>query len=293
MINTFPTPSTYWYWMFMIGSTWLEKTVDAMTTTSKLMLFPLQPEATSTEFNLVMPPFPESHHLKDDFVTIVGQELRTPLASIRAASEILCDNPNLDPGRRKQLLDIILKDSERLSQVVNQTLDLTEMEVGSATWSLSPVDLNEVIDEALAGVSLLLVQKNVKLEVRLPDQVPPIMADRTRLRQVLFNLLTHAINFCDSDAGWVGVRLQIKGNTAEVDISNNGPSLSTIEQYSHLFDEACPEFEHAWVEDPQTANVNLLTCSAIIAHFGGKLWIDHRLDHGIKFSFTLPLKPNS
>ena len=90
----------------------------------------------------------EVDRLKDDFISTVTHELRTPLTSIRALSEILYDNPQLEGAQRTKFLGIIIKESERLTRLINQVLDLAKIESGNAEWHSTEIDLKELIEEA-------------------------------------------------------------------------------------------------------------------------------------------------
>src|SRR5262245_12438112 len=110
----------------------------------------------------------ELDRLKDDFISTVTHELRTPLTSIRAFSEILNDNPRLDDGQRAKFLGIIVKESERLTRLINQVLDLAKIESGNAEWHPGEVDMREVIEDSVTAVSQLFKEHGIALDVRMP-----------------------------------------------------------------------------------------------------------------------------
>src|SRR5207245_4833718 len=101
-------------------------------------------EAATNELRSANRRLQELDRLKDDFISTVTHELRTPLTSIRAFSEILNDNPRLDEGERAKFLGIIVKESERLTRLINQLLDLAKIESGAAEWHTSQIDLRQV-----------------------------------------------------------------------------------------------------------------------------------------------------
>lgn len=124
MLTPLHTTSNFLYCMFLIGSTWAERMVDTWTTLSTVMPVPfsLQVDPLHPGDDLTS----KTNNQKIDVTSTLTDELYTPLTSIRAASEILYDNPNLDVIQRQQFLDIILKESEKLTQVVTQTLSTIE-----------------------------------------------------------------------------------------------------------------------------------------------------------------------
>ncbi|HEY5308462.1 MAG TPA: sensor histidine kinase, partial [Casimicrobiaceae bacterium] len=164
----------------------------------------------------------ELDRLKDDFVSTVTHELRTPLTSIRAFSEILHDNPALDAVERQKFLTIIIQESERLTRLINEVLDLAKLESGRAEWQIGDVDMTAVVEDSINATGQLFRAKNVGLETRVPELVPRVRADRDRLVQVLINLLSNAVKFVPPDHGRVVVEVAVSDNTLRVRVSDNG-----------------------------------------------------------------------
>jgi signal transduction histidine kinase len=245
-------------------------------------------EAATAELRAANDQLKELDRLKDDFISTVTHELRTPLTSIRAFSEILCDNPDLDGPRQGKFLNIILKESERLTRLINQVLDLSKIESGQMVWTISEINLTEVIKEALTATGQLFEEKSIQVELDLPERMPVVVADRDRIMQVLLNLLSNAMKFCDSQAGWVGLRLHVKPGWVQVDVSDNGPGIRSKDQ-AFIF-EKFGQVGDTLTEKPQGTGLGLPICRHIITHFGGKLWVKSELGHGATFSFTLPLQ---
>src|SRR3546814_8067786 len=131
--------------------------------------------------------------MKDEFLSTVSHELRTPLTSIRSFSEILFDNPEIDIGDRSRFLAVIVKESERLTRLINQILDLAKMEAGSIDWEMQHLDPRAVIEEALTVTSTLFSETSARLAVAIGGDLPMVYADRDRLIKVLVNLLSNEI----------------------------------------------------------------------------------------------------
>ena len=130
-------------------------------------------EAATAELREANERLKELDRLKDDFVSTVTHELRTPLTSIRAFTEILLDDPDVELGQRKKFLGIITKETERLTRLINQVLDLSKIESGKAEWTESPVDMKEVIADTLAAMDQVFKEKNIEVNARLPEKVLP------------------------------------------------------------------------------------------------------------------------
>ncbi|MEZ4727747.1 MAG: sensor histidine kinase [Caldilineaceae bacterium] len=247
----------------------------------------LELEAATAELRAANDRLQELDRLKDDFISTVTHELRTPLTSIRAFSEILYDNPALEPARRSHFLEIILKESERLTRLINQVLDLAKLEAGAADWNADEVDLRELIQEALTSTSQISSDQGIRIDVAAPDAVPPIVVDRDRIMQVLLNLLSNAIKFCDGDHGAIKIALTITGEALQVSVQDNGPGLSPQEQRV-IFDKFRQVHDHMSGK-PQGTGLGLPISKQIISYYGGKLWVDSQPGQGATFSFTLPL----
>ncbi len=229
----------------------------------------------------------ELDRLKDDFVSTVTHELRTPLTSIRAFSEILHDNPDLDADERQRFLNIIIQESERLTRLINQVLDLAKLESGRAEWRVAQIDLKTVIEDSLDATSQLFRAKNVGLETRLPPAVPPIHADRDRLVQVLINLLSNAVKFVEADSGHVVVELFRDPDALRVQVTDNGPGISAEDQ-QFIF-EKFRQAGDTMTEKPEGTGLGLPISRQIIEHLGGRLWVTSEPGAGATFAFALPV----
>ena len=229
----------------------------------------------------------ELDRLKDDFVSTVTHELRTPLTSIRAFSEILHENPDLDAAERQRFLNIIIQESERLTRLINQVLDLAKLESGRAEWQVGEIDLRAVVENSIEATSQLFRAKNVGLEVRLAADAPPVQADSDRLVQVLINLLSNAVKFVKPDTGRVIVELVSGTDAVEVRVTDNGPGIAVDDQ--QLIFEKFRQAGDTMTEKPQGTGLGLPISRQIIEHLGGRLWVESAPGHGATFAFSLPV----
>ncbi|SFP61700.1 Na+/proline symporter [Geopseudomonas sagittaria] len=244
-------------------------------------------EAATGELRAANARLQELDRLKDDFISTVTHELRTPLTSIRAFSEILNDNPELEPAQRARFIAIIVKESERLTRMINQVLDLAKLESGRAEWHSAALDLTEVIEDAVATTSQLLREQGVQLSLDLPAQVPPVLADRDRLLQVLLNLISNAAKFCARQAGRIDIAVQVLPEALQVAVRDNGDGIDPADQQT-IF-EKFRQVGDNLTEKPQGTGLGLPISRQIIEHFGGQLWVESARGQGATFSFTLPL----
>jgi Na+/proline symporter/signal transduction histidine kinase len=229
----------------------------------------------------------ELDRLKDDFISTVTHELRTPLTSIRAFTEILHDNPELDAGERQKFLAIVIQESERLTRLINQVLDLAKLESGRAEWQVSQVDLKGVIEDSLDATQQLFRTRDVALEARLPDHLPPVSADRDRLVQVLINLLSNAAKFVKPGEGRVAVELRQRGAVLRVAVIDNGPGIGKDDQ--RVIFEKFRQAGDTMTEKPQGTGLGLPISRQIVEHLGGRLWVESEPGNGATFIFELPV----
>lgn len=244
-------------------------------------------EAATAELRAANERLRELDRMKDDFVSTVSHELRTPLTSIRAFAELLFDRPDTPLEKRQRFLGIILKETERLTRLINQILDLAKIESGRAEWRSEAIDPCELVREAAAATSQLFAERGVALETHLPEYTPAVAADRDRLQQVLLNLLSNAVKFSPSGAGLVRVELRLEPERLRVDVSDNGPGIDPRE-HEAIF-EKFHQVGDTMTDKPHGTGLGLPISRRIVRQFGGELWVESVPGHGATFSFTLPV----
>jgi len=244
-------------------------------------------EAATAELRAANERLKELDRLKDDFLSTVTHELRTPLTSIRAFSEILNQDPDVDLAQRRKFLGIITKETERLTRIINQVLDLAKIEAGRAEWSEAPIDLRETISDTVTAMSQLFQENNIRVDARLPERVTPVRADVDRIIQVMLNLLSNAVKFCKQGDGRIEITLTEEDRALRVDVRDNGPGISSADQQK-IFDKFVQTGD-TLTNKPQGSGLGLYISRHIVEHHGGRLWVQSRPGEGACFSFTLPL----
>jgi len=231
--------------------------------------------------------------MKDEFISTVSHELRTPLTSIKGAAEILLNYRDEDPAIQVEFLKIIDKESDRLTRLINDVLDLARMESGEMNWEVAPVDITNVIETAVLGTQALTVQKGVQVEVDSSVGLPQVSADPDKLVQVITNLLSNAVKF--TPAGGL-IRVQSKlmpvmdsetgARMAMVSVSDNGIGIPKME-----LDRIFGRFQQAGTtlsDRPQGTGLGLTISKEIVVRLGGKIWVESEPGNGSIFSFTVP-----
>ena len=227
----------------------------------------------------------ELDRLKDDFMSSVSHELRTPLTSIRAFSEMLFDDPRIDLADRKRFLGIIVSETERLTRLVNQVLDLAKIESGRAEWHSEEIDMRALVTHAASTVGQLYKDRRVTLKLSLPDDVPTVRGDHDRFVQVMLNLLNNASKFVDPEHGEVTVTLHADDEAVQVDIQDNGPGIAP-ELQEVIFEKFRQGGDQR--SKPQGTGLGLPISKRIVEHFGGRIWVTSTPGAGAVFSFRLP-----
>jgi signal transduction histidine kinase len=237
-------------------------------------------------FNETLGRLERSFEQMRQFTADVSHELRTPLTSIRAFTEILNQEPEIDAAQRQKFLGIVTKETERLTRLINQVLDLAKIESGRADWHETRVDMREVILDAAGAMEQVLQEKAIRLELKLPPRVPPVRADLDRMTQVMLNLLSNAVKFCDQAAGRIEIELSERAGGLRVDVRDNGPGVAP--QDREIIFEKFRQVGDTLTEKPHGTGLGLPISRHIIERHGGRIWVESR-DEGACFSFTLPL----
>ena len=223
--------------------------------------------------------------LKDDFMSSVTHELRTPLTSIRAFAELMVDDDQMPTEQRQRFLAIITTETERLSRLVNQVLDMAKIESGHGEWLNTDVDLRALLTQAAQTTTEMFRERGARLSLELPPQVRSLKADPDRLMQVLMNLLSNAAKFVPTDGGQVQLRLTADAAGATVAVHDNGPGVPAAQQ-ALIFER----FRQGGDERnrPQGTGLGLPISRRIVQHFGGTMWVESEPGQGATFAFHLP-----
>lgn len=222
---------------------------------------------------------------REDFVSQVTHELRTPLTNIRAYTETLASGMFEDPKVLSECYNVITKETRRLSRLIEDILNVSQMEVGTLQLHVDDVDLKTLITEAVRDVRGLAEEKNIDLRAMLPPRVDLIKGDHDKLAVVMNNLLGNAIKYT-REGGTVTVSCQIKSDEALVSIKDTGIGVAP-EDHERIFEK----FQRAQDEEVMKqvgTGVGLYTAREIVRRHGGDIGLISKKGEGSTFIVRLP-----
>lgn len=226
--------------------------------------------------------------IKDEFLYTVTHELRTPLTSIRAMSEILNDAPDMEPEQRELFVKNIVVETERLSRLISNVLDLEKFESGSQDLDLDWINVKDVIQQCVSSIQSLVHEKNATIQVDITNDELNTVADFDRISQVIINLLSNALKFVNADSGKITITAYRFDRTIKVNVSDNGPGIEPTDLVN-VFDKFY-QVKNQTIKKPTGNGLGLAICKNIIEMHKGKIWVENNPNGGAKFSFTLPYR---
>ena len=221
---------------------------------------------------------------KDAFLGQISHELRTPMTSIRAFSEILMD-PDLPEPLRAQYAEIIHEEARRLTRLLDDLIDLAVLENRKVTLNVSVANLHDLIDRAVQAASSTRPDRDFRYDRDFPAEHMPVFTDTDRLVQVLINLIANARKYCDAERAVLRIEVKRRKNRVQIDFIDNGSGIPKaaqgliFEKFARLTDTS----------KAGGAGLGLAICREIMANLGGS--IDYVPGQGgAAFRVTLPLR---
>ena len=221
---------------------------------------------------------------RSTFISVISHELQTPIAIIKGyASTLARTDTTFEPTLLRTRLHAIEEEADRLNKLVANLLYASRIQAGGILMDIAPLDLPPLIE----GVMRRLQAKSPDVEVTLdiPEHLPPVMADRDRIEEVLQNLLDNAVKYSPRQRS-VTISCRATGDEVIVSISDAGMGISLRDQ-EHIFDR----FQRVGDQNSKAlpgAGLGLYICRAIIEAHGGHIWVESTLRQGSTFSFSLP-----
>jgi signal transduction histidine kinase len=225
----------------------------------------------------------ELDRLKNEFVAIVSHELRTPIASVYGAAQTL-QRMELDRAQRDSLLSVIYSESARLARLVDQVLWASRLEAGQGGASVDSCDAVELAAEVVAAARTH-VPDDLSLELLARDELPPVAADREKLKQVLVNLVENAVKY-SPDGGRVEVTIGRSDGVLRFAIRDEGIGIPAKEQ-DRIF-EKFHRLDGSSTQGIGGTGLGLYISHELVEQMNGKIWVESREGVGSTFTFELP-----
>jgi signal transduction histidine kinase len=225
--------------------------------------------------------------LKSDFVANVSHELKTPLALIRLFAETLELGRVGSPGKAQEYYRVINKESQRLTQLIDNVLDFSRIEAGRKEYRFEPTDVARVVEEVLDAYRFSLDQHGFKVDVQVADDLPVVQADRAALTQALVNLVTNAIKY-SKDEKWVAILARRDGDRVVISVADRGIGIPRGEQ-SKIFEKFF-RGEASLVHETKGSGLGLSLVRHIMEAHGGGVELESAPGRGSSFSLVLPVR---
>jgi signal transduction histidine kinase len=224
--------------------------------------------------------------LKSDFVSNVSHELRTPLALIRLYAETLELGRLTNPTKQHEYHEIIRKESERLTGLINNILDFSRIEAGKKEYTFRETDVADLVRSTLESYRFEIEQNGFHFEEKIEDNLPPLQVDREAIARSLLNLVNNAVKYSDSDK-YLGVRLYRQNGSVNLEVADHGIGIAPSEQPKifEKFYRVCDPLVH----NTKGSGLGLSLVRHIVEAHGGEVSVESSPGKGSKFIITLPV----
>jgi PAS domain S-box-containing protein len=223
---------------------------------------------------------------KSEFLATISHEFRTPLNAIISFTDFLfkeLDGPINE--QQKTDLKMIKEAGMDLLRLVNSILDLSKIEMGEAELSLEPIDIHSLVESIVSQHSTMIAENNLSLYYDLPDELPPLLADEGKLRQILRNLVINAIKF--TDQGEIVIRAQYEDKKIIFSVQDTGMGISKEDQ-KIIFDKF-RQIDSGNTRRFGGTGIGLNLAKELVELHGGKIWVESQIGKGSTFFFSIPI----
>jgi PAS domain S-box-containing protein len=230
--------------------------------------------------------FKNLDRMKSEFIATVSHELRTPLTSLSMGIDILSQEVVGSVNQQqKELLVAAKDDSERLRKLVKELLDLSKLESGKYEVKKEFVDFRRLVADAVRPLRLPFEEKQIHLELDIPEYLPALSADSHQLNWVITNLLSNALRWTER-TGHVQLQARVEKQSLLVTVKDTGHGISP-ENLEIVFDKFV-QLKSSTETTPGSVGLGLAIAREVVEAHGGRIWVESMLGSGSTFFFTLP-----
>lgn len=227
-----------------------------------------------------------ANQLKSEFLASMSHELRTPLHTVIGFAELLgeeIEGPLNE--KQKRFIDHIHKDSMHLLELINDILDLSKIEAGRLKIKREALDVAVAVEEAVSSIRPAATAKSIAVAIEL-GPFPPVLADRVRVKQILFNLLSNAVKFTPEN-GKVGVEAHLRDEFVEISVTDTGIGIPA-EQHEAVFDRFY-QLGATTKGVREGTGLGLAITKALVEEHGGRIRVESEPGKGSRFTFTIAI----
>jgi len=229
----------------------------------------------------------EADRAKSEFVSTVSHELRTPMTAIKGYTDLLHAGA-VGPinAEQKRFLTTIKSNTDRLTALINDLLDISRMETGRVRFEPRPLQVGDVIADVVNALATQADAKNQQLTYEVAGGLPDVMGDRDRLNQVLTNLIGNAIHYTP-EGGEIELHAYRVERAVRIDVRDTGIGIAP-EDVGHIF-ERFYRSDHPLVQETRGTGLGLSIVRMFVEMHGGRVWVESNPGKGSTFTFILPL----
>jgi two-component system, OmpR family, phosphate regulon sensor histidine kinase PhoR len=225
----------------------------------------------------------ELERVKDEMISAVSHEMRTPLTAVLGFTELLLDNPEVPPDERCSYLETVHAESERLNDLISNFLDLQRMRSRNLPYDFAAVPVKHLLEQA---AELFIYRGKGRIEVEVPDDLPPVRGDAERLDQAIANLLSNAVKY-SPEGELIRLSARLDGNLVVVSVRDRGPGMpgEALEKIFERFYRIDNTDRRAF----GGTGLGLAIVREVAAAHGGRVWAESAVGEGSTFSIAIPI----
>jgi PAS domain S-box-containing protein len=224
-----------------------------------------------------------ANRARDEVLGIVSHDLRNPLSAISMCARVLAETPPANDADRRELLATIRESTDWMNRLIEDLLDVSNIERGQLSLEARPEEPSQIALQALHMFEVEAQANGIALEARLPTNMPLVVADRTRVVQVLSNLLRNAIKFTPRD-GRIEIRAELRERAIAFSVTDTGPGISA-ERQARVFDRY---WQSSTGARQRGSGLGLSIAKGIVEAHGGRISVRSVPGEGSEFAFTIP-----
>jgi signal transduction histidine kinase/ActR/RegA family two-component response regulator len=230
----------------------------------------------------------ELDRLKTEFISVVSHELRTPLTSIKGYTDLMLSGATGEVNDiQREFLGILQSSANRLSNLINDILDLSRIDAGRMEVKHETVDYVRVVSDHLRLMKAAADEKEISIDVSFPQNLPMVFGDQDKISQVVSNLLSNAIKYTP-EGGWIKLLIEVTGETTvRTCVADSGIGISEDDQ-KRLFQKFF-RADNSLTREAGGTGLGLVIVKSIIEMLGGAIWVQSESGRGSRFYYTLPL----